>query len=56
MVAATRKVNEFEDEILGRIDEKFNSLKSDILADLRDQIKNELAEVLKEEFEKKEEL
>ena len=54
-VAVTRKVNEYKDEILARIDEKFNSLETNILADLKDQIKNELAGVLKKEFRKKEE-
>ena len=42
--------------MLARIDEKFNSLKTDILTELKDQIKNELAEVFKEEFRKREEL
>ena len=56
MVTATRKMNEFKDEILARIDEKFKSLKTDIVEELKDQIKNELAEVLKEEFNKREEL
>ena len=42
--------------MLARIDEKFNSLKTDILTKLKDQIKNELAEVFKEEFRKREEL
>ena len=55
-MAATRKVTEFKDEILARINEKFNSLKTNILTELKDQIKNELAEVLKEDFRKKEEL
>ena len=55
MVAVTRKMNEYKDEILARIDEKFNSLETNILADLKDQIKNELAGVLKKEFRKKEE-
>ena len=54
-VAVTRKMNEYKDEILARIDEKFNSLETNILADLKDQIKNELAGVLKKEFRKKEE-
>ena len=53
MVAASRKMNEFKDEILARTDEKFNLLKTDIFTELRDQIKNELAEVLKEEFRKR---
>ena len=48
-------MNEYKDEILARIDEKFNSLETNILADLKDQIKNELAGVLKREFRKKEE-
>ena len=56
MVVATRKMNEFKDEILARIDKKFNSLKTDILTKLKDQIKNELGEVPKEEFRKREEL
>ena len=36
MVAATRKMNEFKDEILARIYEKLNSLKTDILTELKD--------------------
>ena len=39
MVAASRKINEFKDEILARIDKKFNLLKTDILTEFRDQIK-----------------
>ena len=35
-IAATRKMNEFKDEILARIDEKCNSLKIDILTELKD--------------------
>ena len=56
MVAATRKANKFKDEILARIDEKFNSRKTDTLTELKNQVKNELAEFLKEEFRKREEL
>ena len=55
MVVVSRKINEFKDET-ARINEKFNALKTDILGKLKDQIKNELAEVLKEEFRKREEL
>ena len=47
MVVAVRKMHKFKDGILARIDEKFNSLKTDILAELKDQIKKEFAEVLK---------
>ena len=55
-MAATRKMNELKDETLARINEKFNSLKANILTELKDQIRNELAELLKEEFRKREEL
>ena len=56
MVIATRKMNEFKDEILARSNEKFNALKTDVFAELKDQIKNELPQVLNEEFGKREEL
>ena len=36
MMAVTRKMNEFKDEILARIDENFIALKTDILAELKD--------------------
>ena len=39
MVAVTRKMNEFKDEILARIDAKMIALKTDILAELKDQVK-----------------
>ena len=39
MVVATRNMNEFKDEELARINEKFNALKTDILAELKNQIK-----------------
>ena len=39
MVVATRNMNEFKDEELARINEKFNVLKTDILAELKSQIK-----------------
>ena len=39
MVVATRNMNEFKDEELARINEKFNVLKTDILAELKNQIK-----------------
>ena len=56
MVPVTRKMNEYKDEILASINEKFNSLKTDILADLKDTTKNELAGVLIKEFRKKEKI
>ena len=56
MVATRRKMNELKYEILARINEKFNALETDIVPELKDQIKNELAEVLKEEFRKREEV
>lgn len=56
MVAATRKINNLGDEILAKLDEKFNALKGNILIELKDQLKNELADPLKEEFRKTAEL
>ena len=53
-MAATRKMNQFKNKILARIDEKFNALKTDILTELKDQVKNEIAAMLKEEFRKRE--
>ena len=38
MVVATRNMNEFKDEELARINEKCNALKTDILAELKNQI------------------
>ena len=49
MVAATRKMNEFKGKTLAGIDEEFNAHKTDILAKLKDQIKNELAENLEKD-------
>ena len=46
MMAVTRKMNEYKDKILTRIDEKFDSLETNILADLKYQMKHELAGVL----------
>ena len=56
MVAATRNINEFRDEILGRIDEKCNALKTNIFAEFNDHINFDLVELLKEEFKKRKEL
>ena len=56
MPAETRMTRELKDEILAKIDERFNAFKTDILANLKEQLKNELAEVLTEEFRKREEL
>ena len=52
MVAATRKINEFKDEILARINEKFNLLKTDILAELKNQIKMSLLNCSKKNLDK----
>ena len=56
MVAVTRKMNEYKNEILTRIDEKFNSLETNILVDLKDQIKHDLAGVLIQVLSKQKEL
>ena len=49
-------MNEYKNEILTRIDEKFNSLETNILVDLKDQIKHELAGVLIQVLSKQKEL
>ena len=53
MVAETRTMNKFKDEILAGIDEKFNSLKTDILTELKYQIKMSLLKCSKKNLEKK---
>ena len=53
-MAATRKMNQFKYKILARIDEKFNALKTDILTEIKDQAKTEIAAMLKKEFRKRE--
>ena len=47
---------ELKDEILTKVDEKFNDFKIAIIAKLREQIKQELSEALEKEIKKKEQL
>ena len=52
----TRNMVYLKDEILTKIDEKFNNFKIAILAEIRDQIKQEVSEALEKEIKKREEL
>ena len=54
MSAVTRKIADLKDEILSKIDQKFNELK--LLSELKDQIKKEVSEAIKTEIKKREEL
>ena len=54
MPAVTRKMVDLKDEILSKIDQKFNELK--LLSELKDQIKKEVSEAIKTEIKKREEL
>ena len=54
MTAVTRNMTDLKDEILSKIDQKFNELK--LLSELKDQIKKEVSEAIKTEIKKREEL
>ena len=56
MPAVTRKMVDLKDEILSKIDQKFNELKLEFLSELKDQIKKEVSEATKTEAKKREEL
>ena len=56
MPVNTRKMGGMKDEILSKIDEKFYEFKLDILAELKEQSKIEVAEALKNELTIREEL
>ena len=56
MPAVTRKMVDLKDEILSKIDQKFNELKLEFLSELKDQIKKEVSEAIKTEIKKREEL
>ena len=51
-----RKMADLKDEILSKIDAKFSEFKLDILAELKQQLKIEVAEAFKNELKKREEL
>ena len=54
MPAVTRRRADLQDEILSKIDQKFNKL--EFLSELKDQIKKEVSEAIKTETKKREEL
>ena len=56
MPAVTRKMADLKDEILSKIDKKFNELKLEFLSELKDQIKREVSEAIKTEIKIREEL
>ena len=56
MPVMTRNMVDFKDEILTKIDEKFNDFKIAIIGEIRDQIKQNVSEALEKEIKKREEL
>ena len=56
MPFVTRKMTDLKEEILAKIDEKFNEIKIDFLTEIKEQIKNEVAAAIKNEIKKSEEL
>ena len=56
MPAVTRKMADLKDEILSKIDQKFNELKLEFLSELKDQIKKEVSEAIKTKIKKREKL
>ena len=56
MPVVTRKMTDLKEEILAKIDEKFNEIKIDFLAEIKEKIKNEVAAVISNEIKKREEL
>ena len=43
MPVVTRKMTDLKEEIIAKIDEKFNEIKIDFLTEIKEQIKNEVA-------------
>ena len=56
MLVVTRKMTDLKEEILAKIDEKFNELKNDFLTEIKEQIKNEVTAAINNEMKKGEEL
>ena len=52
MPVNTRKMADLKDEILSKIDDKFSEFKLDILVELKQQLKIEVAEAFKNELKK----
>ena len=56
MSVVTRKMTDLKEEILAKIDEKFNKIKIDFLTEIKEQIKNEVAAAINNEIKKCEEI
>ena len=56
MPVVTRKMTDLKEEILAKIDEKFNELKNDFLTEIKEQIKNEVTAAINNEMKNREEL
>ena len=56
MPVVIRKMTDLKEEILAKIDGKFNEIKIDFLAEIKEQIKNEVAAAINNEIKKREEL
>ena len=56
MPVVTRKMTDLKEEILAKIDEKFNEIKIDFLTEIKEQIKNEIAAAINNAIKKPEEL
>ena len=56
MPVNTRAMNDLKDEILSKIHDKLSEFKFDILAELKQQLKIEVAKAFKNELKIKEEL
>lgn len=56
MPVVTRKMTDMKEEILAKIDEKFNEMKIDFLKEIKEQIKNEVTAAINNEIKKREEL
>ena len=52
MPVVTRKMTDLKEEILAKIDEKFNELKNDFLTEIKEQIKNEVTATINNEMKK----
>ena len=50
MAVVTRKMTDLKEEILAKIDEKFNKIKIDFLTEIKEQIKNEVAAAINNEI------
>ena len=56
MPAVTRKMADLKDEILSKIDQKFNELKVEFLSELKDEVKKEVSGAIKTQIKKREKL